>query len=73
MAFSERMGYLARPLKYIVDERGRRTAVVLPLPQFNRLIRDMRLLAAVADVADEESLSVTEFQSLLRQDGILPP
>ena len=41
--------------RYLVDERGRRVAVVLPLKEYQALLEDMAGLALMAERQEEPS------------------
>lgn len=59
-------------LKYVTDKAGRKTAVQLSLPEYERLMEDMDDLAAIADRRKEPTLSHEKFIRELKRDGILP-
>jgi hypothetical protein len=58
-------------LHYITDEHGARTAVVLPLPQYEKMLEDLDDLAAIAERRDEAVVPHDEFVADLNRDGIL--
>ncbi len=58
-------------LHYITDEHGARTAVVLPLSQYEKLLEDLEDLAAIAERREEPVVSHDEFVADLKRDGIL--
>lgn len=41
--------------QYLVDEAGRRTAVVLPIEEYQQLLEDLEDLALIAERKDEPS------------------
>ncbi len=55
--------------QYIVDERGKRTAVVLPIDDYRRLLEDVHDLAVVAERRDEPTISLEELKRRLRGEG----
>lgn len=57
--------------RYVVDSRGTRTAVILPLQDYERLLEDLHDLAVVAERRDEESLDFDEVKKRLEADGLL--
>lgn len=57
--------------QYIVDNHGKRTAVLLPIEQYERLLEDLHDLAVVAERREEEPISLEEMRQRLRQDGLL--
>ena len=58
-------------LQYLTDERGERTAVVLPISEYERLLEDLEDLAVVAERSEEPSLTHEEFIAELKRDGLL--
>jgi len=58
-------------LQYLTDERGERTAVVLPISEYEKLLEDLEDLAVVAERSEEPSLTHEEFIAELKRDGIL--
>ena len=60
-----------RKARYIVDEKGKRTAVVLPLKEYEELLEDLHDLAMVAERRDEPTVSFEELKKKLRADGLL--
>ena len=57
--------------QYLVDREGRRTAVLLAVDEYERLLEDLHDLAIVAERRDEESVRLEEMKRRLKQDGIL--
>jgi len=57
--------------QYITNETGKKTAVILPIAQFQELMEDIEDLAAAAERHEEPATSHDEFVSGLKRDGIL--
>ncbi len=57
--------------KYITDEHGRKTDVILPVEIYAELLEDLADLAAVAERRDETTLSHSNLKGTLQADGIL--
>ncbi|PYS21795.1 MAG: prevent-host-death family protein [Acidobacteria bacterium] len=57
--------------QYVIDAEGRRTAVLLSLEQYERLMEDLHDLAIVAERRDEESISLQELKRRLKKDGLI--
>ncbi len=55
--------------RFIVDDQGRRTEVVLPLREYQELLEDLHDLAVVAGRRDEPSIPIEELKEKLRADG----
>ena len=58
--------------QYVSDEAGRRTAVLLPIEEYERLLEDLEDLAAIAERRDEPTVSHEELIAGLKRDGLLP-
>lgn len=58
-------------LQYLTDERGGRTAVVLPIADYERLLEDLDDLAVIAERRDEPVMTHEDFLAELRRDGLL--
>jgi hypothetical protein len=58
-------------LHYITDEHGARSAVVLPISQYEKLLEDLDDLAAIAERRDEPVVPHDEFIAELKRDGII--
>ena len=62
---------MSEPVKYITDEGGERTAVVLPILDYEKLLEDLEDLAVVAERRDEPTIPHEQFVSELKRDGII--
>ncbi len=62
---------MSQTLQYLTDEHGVRTAVVLPLSNYEALIEDLEDLAVVAERREEPVTSDADFLADLRSDGTL--
>ncbi len=58
-------------LQYIANEAGEKTAVILPIDEFQELLEDIEDLAAVADRRTEPTVSHQTLLAALRADGLL--
>jgi hypothetical protein len=58
-------------LRYLTNESGEKTAVVLPLSDYEKLIEDLEDLAVVAERRDEPTISHEQFKAELKRDGLL--
>ena len=61
-----------RNFQYIVDEKGERTAVILPVEEFEELLEDLHDLAVIAERREEPAVPFEELKRKLREDGLLP-
>jgi hypothetical protein len=57
--------------KSLLDEDGKKRAVVLHIKDYERLLEDLRDLTAVAERRHEPSISLAELKQRLRADGLL--
>ena len=62
---------MSDPVQYLTDDRGERTAVVLPLPEYEKLLEDLADLAVVAERRPEPTVPHEQFVSELKRDGIV--
>jgi len=58
-----------RRTKYQTDARGRRTAVVLPIAEYEQLLEDLHDLAVVAERRDEKTIDEAELRRRLAGGG----
>ena len=57
--------------QFIVDESGKKTAVVLPLEEYEGLLEDLHDLAVIAERKDEPTISFDELRKRLKADGVI--
>lgn len=57
--------------KYVTDEEGRKTAVLLSIEEFDNLIEDLGDLAIAAERRDEPSIPHQQVVAELEKDGYL--
>lgn len=62
---------MSDPVKYITDEGGERTAVVLPISDYEKLLEDLEDLAVAAERRDEPTIPHEQFVSELKRDGLV--
>ena len=58
-------------LQYLTDDQGQRTAVVLPISEYEKLLEDLEDLAVVAERRNEPTIPHQEFIADLKRDGIV--
>jgi len=56
---------------FVVDENGNRTAVLLPLEKYEKLITDLHDLSVAAERRDEEVIEFEELRKRLKSDGFI--
>lgn len=52
--------------QYVVDEKGNKIAVILPLDEYEKMKEDLHDLAIVAERRDEETLSLEDMKKRLK-------
>lgn len=57
--------------KYITDESGNRSAVVLPIEEYEGLLEDLHDLAVIAERRNEPTVTFEEIKARLQADGQL--
>ena len=58
--------------RYVTNEAGDRTEVILPIASYEELMEDLSDLAAIADRRNEPTTPHSQFLEELKTDGILP-
>ena len=57
--------------RFVVDAKGRKTAVLLSVEDYDKLMEDLHDLAIVAERREEAPLTLDELKGRLRKDGTL--
>ncbi len=57
--------------RYITDKDEKKTAVVLPIDEYEELLEDLHDLAVIAERRDEPTLSLDKVKAKLKSDGTL--
>ena len=67
------MPYTIRDLQaqYITDETGKKTAIILPIEEFEELLEDIEDIAVLLERRDESSIPFDEVIAKLKQNGFL--
>jgi len=58
-------------LQYITNEAGERTAIILPIEEFQELLEDVEDLAVLAERREDPTVSHEQLVTELRRDGLL--
>jgi len=58
--------------QYIIDNKGHKKSVILPIDEFNELIEDLNDLAVIAERKDERTLPHKKVKAELKRNGYLP-
>ncbi|HGJ65848.1 TPA: type II toxin-antitoxin system Phd/YefM family antitoxin [bacterium] len=54
--------------QYIINEKGKKTAIILPIKQYEQLLEDLHDLAIVAERREESVISLDEMKKRLELD-----
>lgn len=57
--------------QFLTDETGKRTAVLLPISDYENLLEDLEDLAAIAERRKEPTVPHDQFLEELKRDGLL--
>jgi len=57
--------------KYIIDEKGKKTAAILPIKKYEELMEDLHDLAVIAERRDEPSITFDKLKERLRKNDLL--
>jgi hypothetical protein len=58
-------------IEYVVNPAGEKTAVIVPIDNFEELMEDIEDLAAVAERREEPAITHEQLLAELKQDGLL--
>lgn len=58
-------------LQYVTNQAGEKTAVLLPIAEFEQLLEDLDDLALLAERRDEETVPHAVLVEELKQDGLV--
>jgi PHD/YefM family antitoxin component YafN of YafNO toxin-antitoxin module len=67
--YEEKMKRLSK--QFLVDESGKKKAVVLSLEEYEELLEDLHDLAIIAERKDEPTVSFDEIKKRLKADGLI--
>jgi len=57
--------------QYVTNKAGKKTAVLLPIEEFHKLLEDIADLAIVAERREESAVSHDKLIAELKQDGLI--
>jgi PHD/YefM family antitoxin component YafN of YafNO toxin-antitoxin module len=57
--------------QYVIDEKGKKTGVLLSLKQYEKLMEDLHDLAVVAQRKNEKPITLDELKRRLKKDGLI--
>ena len=57
--------------RYITNNKGKKTEVIIPIKQYQELLEDLHDLGKVAERREEKSISLEDMKQRLKKDGRL--
>jgi len=57
--------------QFVIDDKGNKQSVILPISTFQELLEDINDLAMVAERKDEPTTTHNDFIKELKKDGML--
>ena len=57
--------------QFIIDDKGNKQSVILPISAFQELLEDINDLAMIAERKDEPTTTHNDFIKELKKDGML--
>jgi PHD/YefM family antitoxin component YafN of YafNO toxin-antitoxin module len=67
------MGKIKEPeATYVVNKKGKKTAIILPMEKYEELMEDLEDLAIIASRKNEPTHDWEGLKKKLQNDGILP-
>jgi PHD/YefM family antitoxin component YafN of YafNO toxin-antitoxin module len=57
--------------QYVIDKKGKKKAVIIPINEYKELLEDLHDLAIVSERRDESCISFEELKKQLKDDGLL--
>ena len=57
--------------QFVVNPKGKKTAVLLPVKEYECLMEDLHDLMVVAERRDEPEISMADVRKKLKADGLL--
>jgi len=65
------MKKLESEVQYVTNQSGEKTAVIVPIEQFEELLADVGDLATVAERREEPTISHDQLLAELKRDGVI--
>ncbi|HEB71584.1 MAG TPA: hypothetical protein ENI77_03070 [Nitrospirae bacterium] len=57
--------------QFLVDEKGQKTAVVMPIDEYEEMLEDIHDLAVIAERLEEPTVSLDALKKRLKTDGLI--
>jgi hypothetical protein len=62
---------MSRNVQYVTDERGERTAVIVPIEEYEELLEDLHVTRVAEETRDEERIPWAQVKAELVSEGKL--
>ena len=60
---------MSNTVQYLTNEKGKKTAVVLSVADYERMLEDLDDLAVIAERREEETIPHDEFKKQVKRNG----
>ena len=57
--------------QFVVDDEGKKTAVILPVEKYEQLLEDLHDLAVIAERREEQPMDLEAMKQRLKENGLL--
>ena len=61
---------MSQTVQYLTNAKGEKTAVVVPIRDYEKMLEDLDDLAVIAERRGEETIPHDEFKKTIRRDGL---
>jgi hypothetical protein len=61
---------MSATVQFLTNKNGRKTAVVLPIEDYEKMLEDMEDLAVIAERRNEETIPHGEFKKRVKRNGL---
>ena len=61
---------MSTSVQFLTNEKGEKTAVVLPVADYEKLLEDLEDLAVIAERRDEETIPHDQFKKQVKHKGL---
>jgi hypothetical protein len=57
--------------QYVIDDHGRKTAIILPTKMYDQMLQDIHDLAVVAERRREGTITLAEMKKRMKKSGLI--
>ena len=61
---------MSATVQFLTNKKGRKTAAVLPIEDYEKLLEDLDDLSVIAERRDEETIPHEEFKKRVKRNGL---